>query len=476
MAKTNQPLPDENRPIQMGDLTSQGKKVMDSNMRDWGRAKSNVPEMRESITTSIAAAGATAADTSLSAGKRESAAKSAIKQGRNLNALDRVAPVLKDKTVTRQSAGRARASLTNDSARRAEREAPTGLGGGSQLRAMGAGWYFDHRSDLDEIANTNNIESDRIVTASAVMSPSNSPSNEKAAVASLALLHSQNPMVHIGEGARKHIGTSGSVRFSDLTPDQASKLASANIRQHVSVEGVDTSDWHGLSKAGTNRNAAKAIGVLRGDIADHEAIDPHTSPKVWSYRDSISKARPGGAVHEEYLSRAQSLLEMPGSERLDLFGLKHSTEGILSPTKTTAEDTWMMAVSSSQQLKALGTGPMKSHISPAKFVASDKSSMDRISKTADINGQRVSAYPNNAVTTEGLTHAWHNDATIRSAGQLSKQTGEIMPSVLAQETAWTESRRQAGKDDAYATHRKSHFDLGANGSPPPQIKGQTSLF
>jgi len=206
---------------------------------------------------------------------------------------------------------------------------------------------------------------------------------------------------------------------------------------------------------------------LRGETPTHEAIDPHTSSKVWSYHEAIKNAKPGTAVHEEYLTRAQTALhEMPGQQTMDLYGIRHSTEGILNPKGHTAEDTWMNAVSSGQQMEGLSAG--RHVVSPAKVVGSEKSIVT-VPKTGIVKGEKVPIHPSPHVTGEGIRHAWNNDATIRAAEQLSKATDVQVPSVLAQETSWTEARRVAGKDEEYAPRNPKK-------TLPSASRGQGRLF
>jgi hypothetical protein len=462
----------DERPLQYRDLSSEGKGVIDVNMAQWGRAKSGAAEIKQTLTVRGESAAASAADESLSQEKRDSAERTKGKVDKSVAALAKVEPHLKDANVTIATARNRRTTLVKQSADRASREAPNGLGGGSRLRAAGAGWYFDHRGELNSIASEHGLSEEAVVTGSAVMSPNNSPSNEKAAIGALAHLHKNNPTLNFTPEGQKALGlASSSARFHDLTADQASKIGHTDIREHVS--GVDAGVLTNLSKGGTNKNIAKAVDVLRGNIHHDEAINPHSSPKVWSYRDSIRKSQPGTAEHEEYLGRAQTaMFEMPGQQRMDLFGLKDSTKGILDPTKSTAEDTWQGAISSGQQFASLGSGRQK--ISPAKFIASDKASTDRIKKTTIIDGKRKSAVADPRIGSNAVTHAWHNEATIQAAGVMSRRSGEIIPATLPQEVGWTEARRRAGKDDDYTEFkgRNSHFASGHQ----KQIPGQTSLF
>ena len=472
MAKNPEPPAYAGRPLQFGDLTKDGQAVVNANMSEWGKAKSGAEGIRQTLTTRADNAAAKVADTSLPEAKRSSAQRTLTKAENSKISLSEVKPHLKDANVTIATARNRRNTLVKQSVDRASREASQGLAGGSRLRAAGAGWYFDHRNDLNNIASDHGLDQEAVVTGSAAMSPNNSPDNEKAAIAALAHLHKHNPTLSFGPVAQKALGLArSSATFHELTADQASKVGHVDIREHVS--GVGAEVLAGVAKGGTNANIAKAVDVLRGNVHPDEAIDPHSSAKVWSYRDSIRKSQPGTAEHEEYMGRAQTaMFEIPGQQRMDLFGLKDSTEGILSPTKTTAEDTWQGAISSGQPYASVGRGRQKT--SPAKFIASDKASTDRIKKTAIIGGKRKSAISDPDIGPTALTHAWNNEATIQAAGVMSRRSGEIIPATLPQEVGWTEARRRAGKDDDYTEFkgRNSHFASGHQ----KQIPGQTSLF
>lgn len=478
MAKKTPPeritrAPDD-RPLQWSDLDATGQRVVAANMANWGKARTTAKRAEATMRSRRASASAASTDKSLPKKKQASAERTVGKLDQSLAALEEVSPHLKDTAVTLETAATRRVSLIRGSARRASQQAPLGLAGGSALRAAGVGWYFDHRQHLNNIASQHSVDEDSIVTASAVMSPSNSPDSEKAAVGALAHMHSTNPTLVLSEYAQKKLGVSrSSLTFSELDAKQASLIGSPSLRKHIG--GVDQGVLEQWAKGGTNENMAKAVDVVRGNIHHEDAINPHSAPKVWSYRDSISKAIPGSNEHMEYMSRAQTaLFEAPGQTRLDLFGLQSSTEGILNPTKTTAEDTWEGAVSSGQQLESVGSRRHKQ--SPAKFVASEKTFTDQLKKTAVINKKKTSAIADPRIGANATTHAFHNEAVIRAASQLSQASGEIIPSVLAQEVPWTESRRIASKDKPYEgfisdlesqakTTRQDHFNTGRRGSP-----------
>lgn len=464
MAKEKERAP-EGRPLQFSDLSDTGKSVVQEQMNKTGKAKTNAQTVRSKLESTLEKAEA----------KGDAGEEAAGKARQRIAALDAVEPRLKDKNITLRTATNRRVSLARAGVQRAEREAPEGLGGGSRLRAVGAGWYYDHRADLDAIAAEHGLDEEAFVTASAVMSPQNSPDKEKAAAAALAHLHSKNPLLTFSPTAQRHLGVGATARFSDLTNEQAAGVGTADLRSHIG--GVDESVLLDLAKGGTKGNVTQAVGIIRGTIDHRTAIDPHSAPKVWSYRDSILKAKPGTAEHQEYLSRADNVLfQIPGQQRLDLWGLKDSTEGMLSPTKTTAEDTWQGSITSGQQMESVKVPGSKHGQSPAKVVASDKAFTDLVGKTVQRDGKRVSAHADPRISPTSLVHAYHNEATIRAAQIMGRASGEIVPSVLAQEVPWTEVRRVAGKDEPYAARAAAKKTPKLRKLRPTDEGYQFSLF
>ena len=184
--------------------------------------------------------------------------------------------------------------------------------------ASGGGWYFDHHADIAASAAEHGFPTRQAITGSAVMSPLNSPDNEKAAI--------------------------------DAT------------MRHVNGERGEDVD-RGLRRSGPDRNGrrAMALGVSRQPV---QPIKPLTEPKVHSYEAAIQNAVPGSDVHREYsdcmhhITRTLTGHEMMGQTRLDLNGMADSTEGILNPRGNTAEDSWMHSITMGQDFAtSVGRGP-----------------------------------------------------------------------------------------------------------------------
>jgi hypothetical protein len=417
--------PPAGRALQIADLTTREKQVANEKMADWGNQKSSVRGYKASLEKG-----------------------NAQDKDQKLRTLETISPALTDANVTLTTAANRRVSLMTQGAERVRQDTRRSKSTDSRTRDVGAGWYFSHHGDLAKVSETTGVDKDRVITASAVMSPMNSPDNEKKAVASLAHLHANNPVLSFSETAQKHLGLkSTSAKYSDLTSEQASKLGKPELREHIS--GVDKGVLAGQALGGSHGQVARAIDVMRGNIHHTTAIDPHSSPKVWSYHHNIKQSVPNTPVHDEYIGRADVALFNPDQGRLDLWGLKKSTEGPLNPKGHTASDTWEGAISSGQQLESVG----RTRTSPAKVVASDSPYTPSGKKGA--KGTIGTA----DVSPEMVTHAWHNEANIRAGAKMSAKSGEMIPATLSQETGWTEARRVAEKDPAYGS-RVAHFTNG----------------
>ena len=284
----------------------------------------------------------------------------------------------------------------------------------------GAGWYFEHHREIAASAAAHGETSARAITAATSMSPQNSPENERAAVNALMAQRAGNPH-----------------------------------------------DPKDLGRAGTSTNMAKAVHHL--DTGE-DPINPSSSPKVHSYREATLHARPGTPEHYEYLGRIDQATRVitgqhdPGQQRMDLHGLAHSTEGILSPTRNTAEDTWMNAITYGQDLDTTLPG---TRTNVGKFLASDKGLALDVPKR-DAAG--TSVHPSGQVGSAAVLHAYNNEATVRAARRIGESTGvvdhrgrSVFPAVAVQEVAWTEARRRAGKDPAY-----NQSQVQQRGPKPPR--------
>lgn len=403
----------EGRAMQMGDFDATGQRIIKGKMKQAGRAKDALAGRIEQLDAAAAA----------------SDSDSARKAGRQANNLRELQPHVKNVNVTLQTAVDRR---VGHFVAGIQRSAEEGV-------ASGSGWYFDHHADIAASAAEHGFPTRQAITGSAVMSPLNSPDNEKAAI--------------------------------DAT------------MRHVNGERGEDVD-RGLRRSGLDRNGRRAMAHMSADNPSNP-IKPLTEPKVHSYEAAIQNAVPGSDVHREYSDRMHHITrtltghEMMGQTRLDLNGMADSTEGILNPRGNTAEDSWMHSITMGQDFAtSVGRG---GRTNLGKTIGSDKMTME-IGKKDE---QGVSAHPSGAVKPSTMVHAFNNDATIRAAERIGLATGSVdssgnsnMPSVGMQEVAWTEARRVAGKDPEYTPRsRTASTSQGsaAQSISRAQIEGQQSL-
>lgn len=361
-------------------------------------------------------------------------------------AVEASIPYMKDKKVSIGSAARNRSRMV-------EQAATDPSLSHEHENLPGAGWYFEHHRDISSAARQHGYESSAAITASAVMSPQNSPDNEKEAVSALMAAH-RGGEVHITPAVHEHLRSKGlpvegvhrgrTVKASELHPDVLSELSSAELRDQVPHTGFDLKD---VSRGGTKQNISKAVNVLRGTVSESEAIDPHSSPKVRSYRDNIRDAKPDTPEHMEYMMRAADLgskirgENIPGQQMLDYHGLRGSTEGMLSPTRSTAEDTWMNSISHRQ----------RNVVVPGTTTNVMKTSGTVLGYTTKKTHEGVSAHPDARIGASAVQHAVNNEATIRAAKSLGEKYGVdgAVPAVVTQEVPWTHARREGDKDPQF---------------------------
>ena len=420
--------PPEHKALQWEDMPATAQKDISRQMVRLGRAKSDVPAQRRRLKTAAA--------------NPEASEISQNKAQRRLLSQKALAPTFENTPITHEGAAEHRYSLVRAGVERSTAEdLPTGHH-----------WYFEHNRRLSNVSRLTGHSHDAVVAASAVMSPQNNPEQELTSVTALAMAHADpNASVTIPKSlAREHPifndFAGRSVHPSQLTPHQMAHLSTVGVREQVQTSGNVNLD--AMAKGGVKENVTKAIQVLRGHVAPHEAIDPRTSPKVWSYHKNIAEARWGTPEHHEFGRRMGSATgtwgrgEIAGQQEMQMFPeLKGATHGILDPRGHTAEDTWQQAISTRQQLESVnipGRAGRARRQSPAKFTVGEGGSANQkmLRSPVGMTGVGQSA----------TMHAWQNRATQMAAERLSAESGEIIPAVGVQAGGWTEARRQAGKN------------------------------
>jgi len=422
--------PPKRTALQWSDMPQASQQDVSGQMRNLGMARSGVGEQQQRL-EAVAA-------------KETNAPKTRQKAGDRLASLAAIGPHLTDNPITHTKATNARVRLVDQGVARSQAE-------GTNAKHD---WYFQHNKKLGDVARDTGYERDTMITASAVMSPQNNPEQELSAVTALAHAHHPEASVHVTPQAvaaaaalknpvdlSEYAGKS--LHPTSLSAEHFATLSETAVRGHVQAsEHVNLNE---IAKGGVKDNVAQAIHVLRGSIGAEHAIDPRTSPKVWSYRKNITDAVFGSAEHTEFTERMHRATggEIAGQERMDLFGLKSATHGILDPKGHTAEDTWQQAISTGQRLESVevpGRAGRAARQSPAKFSVGEGGQAN----------QKFLHVPEGMsnVGNSALRHAWENKATQRAAAIIGKRAGreEIVPTVGVQAGGWTEARRQAGKN------------------------------
>lgn len=420
MAKSERRRQPTDRPTQFSDLDREGQTALRASMREHGKVATRLQGVIEV--------------------DRRAAANEANKPGVRRKAeiradkLSGFAGDVKDKPITVGSAARNRVAEWDRGVARAASE------GGTMPR--GSGWYFAHRSDLEASASKHGFDIEPVIAASASMSPLNSPDNEKAAVAEMMRAHAEDhkvvPRSPRAAGAiGGKVGAPRSVR--DLTGTQVSALSRAATQSEF-----DTPHGTDLKQIGRGAvNIDKGWDILTGrrSHAQSQSQNPQTAAKVWSYENATRNAVPGSAEHGEYMTRVDMAARGGGHDAMDLWGLRHSREGILDPRGHTAEDTWMNTITMGQ---GMGDEPVREEGGRAvlgKLVASHKELGLAPKATGVMPG----------ISRESALHAFNNQATAEAARMVSQRAGGHfeLPAVAMQETSWTEARIRTGKDPTY---------------------------
>lgn len=449
------------RAVQWTDLKTNQRKIVSDNMRDAGLG---LPRMAAEGVERLKATEA----------KGGASAKVA---GIKARSLEEVQPHLKSQPVTLQRAANTRQGFYN---RGIEDRAAANPDDPHQVIPTGAGWYFEHHKEIRKSAEGFGFPHEHAIAASGVMSPQNSPENERAAVHAIMDTLANHkvtvtPEVHEhlaknGIDASEHLGKS--VHFDQLPTGSVAHLSSGSIRDRVDT----TADLHQVARGGTKTNIIRAEKVLMGHTDPREAVDPHSAPKVWSYVHNTLQAEPGSAAHVEFMGRVhqdaavrRGLIEKEQGA-LDLYGhndQKLPDDHLLSPKSHTVEDTWQNAATFGQ--------PMKMANRASVFKAAG--SMDTTYPVAGVKtrvneetGKRDTAHPDARVSKAGLTHAFNNRATQKASEQQGRETGVTLPPVAMQEVGWVQMRKDAGKDPEWNQRATEKADpLGGH------VRGQMAL-
>ncbi len=487
------------RLMQWEDLKPHEQAVVAHNMRQAG---TNLPQ---SIETQIGKA-------------QQSSNKKADVQENSLRAIQ---PHVRSEPVTLQRAANSRQRLYQDAQ---ARQQTTAGPESHNVTPAGADWYFEHNARIAHSADQHGFPHDWAHTASAVMSPQNSPENERGAVKAIMDAHATGT-VHVSQAVSDHLGRNGvdvsqhvgqTVHHDQLPAGALAHLSTSGFRDQVQ----STANLREVARGGTKGNVTKAEQVLMGDVRPQDAtINANgavTGLKVGSYDHVIRAAQPGSATHVEFAGRVhQDAAVRAGhigadQQALDLYGhndQKLPNDHLLSPRSHTVEDTWQNAVTFNQPKVMGGEGGKTSVFKAGGSGAQYPPSGLKIQR--DENNKVVGrAHEDSRVNDGMLLHTFNNKATRKAAEQQSRGSGTTVPPVAVQGVAWTEARIQAGKSrdqtagaeassgqmtgDQYKTEVDVHRRMGRTvpnhvrelqethtpfeQAHPGQVKGQGALF
>lgn len=429
------------RPLQWRDLSNRGRKIVSDNVREAGQ---NIPDLAMQHAKGLA--------------------RSTKATPGNVATAEGAAAQMKPRNVSLQSAANRREELYN---RAVDDRAAANPHDPHQVIPTGAGWYFEHHKEIAQSASTHGFDRDRAIAASGVMSPQNSPENERASVNAI-MDAKANHSVHITPEVAEHLGKNGidvsqhvgkRVPFKNLPTGTVTHLSDRRIRGKVDT-GADLIN---AARGGTRQNMVKAEQVLDGSVHPDEAVNPHSAPKVWSYVHNTRQAVPGSPTHVEYMGRVhQDALVRRGQidkdqQALDLYGhAKHGVpdDNLLSPHSHTVEDTWQNAATFDQP-KTTVPGTKTSVFKAGGSLSNTYPVQGIKTRVNEETGKKESAHADARVSPAGLTHAFNNRATQKAAEQLGHQSGTTVPPVAVQEVGWVQMRKDAGKDAAHNAEQRS---------------------
>jgi hypothetical protein len=430
------------RPLQWRDLQTSQRKIISDNIRETGQqiqktAQAHVETLRRS--------------------SKSTPGKIATAQA--------VADTVEPRNVTLQTAANRRRDRYNAAieARRADNPDDP-----HQVIPHGAGWYFEAHGAIAKSAEQHGYDRHVAIAASGVMSPMNSPENEKAAVHAMMDAKANHtvkvtPEVHqhlakAGIDVSEHVGKTVPIR--DLPTGALSHLSDSRIRNKVETDA----DLVNVARGGTRQNMTRAESVLDGRVHPDAAVDPHSAPKVWSYIHNIRAAQPGTGEHVEYMGRVhhdaavRTGLIPRDQQSLDLYGHQSGEElpksHILSPHGHSVEDTWQNSMTFDQPNKTvpgtktsvLKAGGSFSDIYPVKGVKT---------RVNEDTGKKESAHTDSRVGNASITHAFNNRASQKAAEEQGRGSGVTMSPNMIQEVGWVQVRKEAGKDPEHAARLRA---------------------
>jgi hypothetical protein len=248
---------------------------------------------------------------------------------KRIKALAAIEPHVQDIPITQEGATQARVQRTRQARARAKKIGPlTDPQTGWKMPEVpeGSGWYFSHHADIASAGDQHGFSREQAITVTTNMSPENHPEIEKrAGRAIMNMVAGQDDhTVHVTpelhsvvnqrlkgsdlQGAPMPANWKGQhVKLSDMDAKHIAAIGSvaAHMREEKQQPVQSTAPFEDLGAARKAKNAFKGIEYLRGQRSLEDVIDPHSAPKLWSYRQNTLDSVPGSAAHLEYMARAQ---------------------------------------------------------------------------------------------------------------------------------------------------------------------------
>jgi hypothetical protein len=427
MAKQKVEAPKEQ--VRFSDLTPEGRQAAEKIVSDFG---TKVPE----IMAKTAESKRKSAVRARSIGTPSQLSNAKIYEG-TAKRLEKAIPDAPNAPITLEGAANRRVAAV-ESAAKTHRTPDEPIGG--------SGFYFNSNKELSGKTPTH---TDALITASSVLSQGATVRDERAAALAIDAAHQSNAKIHmhpaLADSLKEHSGVEvpshlvgKDVSVHDV-PSHIFAAMADPVHRALAQTHARGINFKNISKGASADNIKKATDIIRSPETAAYAQNPLSSAKTSSYTGNISEAIPGTPEHHEYNLRAAHLGaairgEIHGSQQMfDFYGLRHNSEGVLSSTAHTAEDSWM---------NALTVGH------PDPKITKAGGDIKPTAKAAMIDGKKVSAHPSAEVGAPAIYHAFGNAATSLASNKLQEkyQTEFNVPNMLTQETAWRGVRAGAGRD------------------------------
>jgi hypothetical protein len=320
-------------------------------------------------------------------------------------------------------------------------------------------WYFGHHRRLAAAADRTGLPKERVMNASAAMSPQNDPDSEYRAASAMAdAVANRRQVTDTTTGKRKAL--------TSMSPDEMQEVtSSANVKN---VKAAKDFDLAGFRNAGTNRKGGWATIQGQGN-----AVAEMETAKVPLYAQAIQASVPDTPLHAEYEARygdqaaarkvrldreADASANRQGSEtirgvpdRVDTYGLMKGSDDLSDPASNhpilgargiAVPDTWMAGLMSGQDMR-----DTPESVSPGKMGGSQtKSTSSNVPGNTFMGPKEAEAAGGKKFTGNA---AWGMGAVaaIQHAATLAREPGSqtSIPPVMMQEMTWTHGRGEVAQ-------------------------------